>query len=61
VLRVQAGLAMQERADWWTRLQEVSPEEREQMTAALDAQTSRPPGPRRGTRGRRRPRNSGPA
>jgi poly(A) polymerase len=61
VLRVQAGLAMQERADWWTRLQEVSPEEREQMTAALDGQTSRPPGPRRGARGRRRPRNVGPA
>jgi poly(A) polymerase len=61
VLRVQAGLAMQERADWWTRLQEVSPEEREQMTAALEGQTLRPPGPRRGPRGRRRPRNIGPA
>jgi poly(A) polymerase len=61
LLRVQAGLAMQERADWWTRLQEASPEEREQMTAALDAQASRPPAARRGARGRRRPRNIGPA
>jgi poly(A) polymerase len=62
LLRVQAGLAQQERADWWTRLQEVSPEEREQMTAAADGQSQRPPGgPRRGGRGRRRPRNIGPA
>jgi poly(A) polymerase len=61
VLRVQAGLAMQERADWWTRLQEVSPEEREQMTAALDVQTSRPSGPSRGARGGRRPRHPRPA
>jgi poly(A) polymerase len=62
LLRVQAGLAQQERADWWTRLQEVSPAEREQMTAAAEGQSQRPPGgPRRGGRGRRRPRNIGPA
>jgi poly(A) polymerase len=61
LLRVQAGLAMQERADWWTRLQEVSAEEREQMTAYADDPAARPAGPRRGGRGRRRPRNIGPA
>jgi poly(A) polymerase len=62
LLRVQAGLAQQERADWWTRLQEASAEEREQMTASADGQSPRPPGsPRRGGRGRRRPRNLGSA
>jgi poly(A) polymerase len=61
LLRVQAGLAVQERADWWTRLQEVSAEEREQMTASVDGASARPAGPRRGGRGRRRPRNIGPA
>jgi poly(A) polymerase len=61
LLRVQAGLALQERADWWTRLQEVSAEEREQMTAYADGPAARPAGPRRGGRGRRRPRNIGPA
>jgi len=61
LLRVQAGLAVQERADWWTRLQEVSAEEREQMTASVDGASARPAGPRRGGRGRRRPRNIGSA
>jgi poly(A) polymerase len=62
LLRVQAGLALQERADWWTRLQQVSPEEREEMTSAVDTNAPRPPGgPRRGGRGRRRPRNTGSA
>ena len=61
LLRVQAGLAVQERADWWTRLQEVSPEEREQMTVSVDGPSARPAGPRRGGRGRRRPRNIGSA
>jgi poly(A) polymerase len=61
LLRVQAGLAVQERADWWTRLQEVSPEEREQMTLSVDGPSARAAGPRRGGRGRRRPRNVGPA
>jgi poly(A) polymerase len=61
LLRVQAGLAVQERADWWTRLQEVSPEEREQMTLSVDGPSARAAGPRRGGRGRRRPRNVAPA
>jgi poly(A) polymerase len=58
-LRAQAGLAPQERADWWKRLQEVSPAEREQMLAALDGQAApRPAGARRGARSRRRPRSA---
>jgi poly(A) polymerase len=61
LLRVQAGMALQERADWWTCLQQATAEERDQMTASVDGQAPRSPGPRRGGRGRRRPRNPGPA
>jgi poly(A) polymerase len=61
LLRAQAGLALEERGDWWTRLQEASPAEREQMTDKLDGQaTPRPAGARRGARSRRRPRSAGP-
>ncbi len=61
LLRAQVGLALQERADWWTRLQEVSPAEREEMLKGLEGQAApRPAGARRGPRGRRRPRSSGP-
>jgi poly(A) polymerase len=63
MLRAQSSLASQERADWWKRLQEVSPEEREQMTAALEeagAGAPRPAARRRGPRRRRRPRSAGP-
>jgi poly(A) polymerase len=61
-LRAQAGLAPQERADWWKRLQEVSAAEREQMLAALEGQAApRPAGARRGARSRRRPRSAPPA
>ena len=61
LLRAQAGLALPERVDWWTRLQEVSADEREQMALALEGQgTARPQGARRGARGRRRPRSAGP-
>src|SRR6202040_694719 len=52
VLRAQAGLAMQERADWWTRLQAAAPAEREQMTAGLEGQA--PPRPAGGRGGGRR-------
>ncbi len=55
LLRAQQGLASQEMADWWTRLQEVSDQEREQM--ADDLGGSSPPrreGARRGPRRRRR-------
>ena len=62
LLRAQAGLAPQERADWWKRLQEVSPAEREPMLAALEGEAvGRAPGARRGARRRRRPRSAGPA
>jgi poly(A) polymerase len=61
LLRAQAGLALEERGDWWTRLQEASPAEREQMTDKLDGQaTPQPAGARRGARSRRRPRSAGP-
>jgi poly(A) polymerase len=59
ILRAQAGLAPQERADWWKRLQEVSPAEREQMLTGLEGQSAPRPagGARRGAR-RRRPRSA---
>ncbi|MBV8784139.1 MAG: polynucleotide adenylyltransferase PcnB [Gammaproteobacteria bacterium] len=58
LLRAQFGLAPAEIARWWTRLQEVSPEERGRMADALAGQTSGPaPTARRG--GRRRRRRSG--
>ena len=61
LLRAQAGLALQERADWWKRLQEVSPAEREQMLATLEGEAApRAAGARRGARSRRRPRSPGP-
>jgi poly(A) polymerase len=61
LLRAQAGLAPQERADWWKRLQEVSPAEREQMLIGLEGQAApRPAGARRGARSRRRPRSAPP-
>ena len=61
LLRAQAGLAPQERADWWKRLQEVSPAEREQMLIGLEGQAvPRPAGARRGARSRRRPRSAPP-
>ena len=61
LLRAQFGLAARERAEWWTRLQEVSPEERARMADALTGEGPRAPaaGPRR--RGRRRRRRAGPA
>jgi poly(A) polymerase len=62
LLRTQFGLAPREMADWWTRLQEVSSEERGKMADSL-AGTGSPPrtGGRRGGRGRRRRRSSRPA
>jgi poly(A) polymerase len=61
LLRAQSGLASQERADWWQRLQEVAPEERDEMIAALDqaaAAGPRPAGRRRGAHRRRRARSA---
>jgi poly(A) polymerase len=55
LLRAQFGLAPQEMADWWTRLQEVSVEERGRMADALAGESRAPSGaPRRGRRRRRR-------
>jgi poly(A) polymerase len=54
LLRAEFGLAPPEMATWWTRLQEVSPEERERMADALTGETRAPPAARRGGRRRRR-------
>ena len=61
VLRSEFGLAPKEMAQWWTRLQEVSPEERGRMADALagSPRTAAGPGegtgtPRRRSRRRRR-------
>jgi poly(A) polymerase len=63
LLRAEYGLASAEIAQWWTRIQEVSPEERGRMADALTGQTQHTEGtPRRGGRRRRRRRGpSGPA
>jgi poly(A) polymerase len=62
LLRAQLGMAAQETANWWTRLQEVSVEERGRMADALSNESLRssgsPAAPRRS--GRRRRRRSGP-
>jgi poly(A) polymerase len=54
LLRAQLGLASQEMVDWWTRLQEVSNEERDNMADELGGSTPRREGVRRGPRRRRR-------
>ncbi len=60
LLRAEHGLAPRERAEWWTRLQAASPEERGRMADALGtAAGAAPAGARR--RGRRRRRRGTPA
>jgi len=59
LLRAEYGLASSEIAGWWTRVQEVSAEERGHMADALTGQAQRMGGPRRG--GRRRRRRRGPS
>jgi len=55
LLRAEFGLAPPEMASWWTRLQEVTPEEREKMADELAGGETRPaPAARRGGRRRRR-------
>jgi poly(A) polymerase len=71
LLRAQHGLASNEIAQWWTRIQEVSAEERGQMADALTGQAQRTDSPPRsntggggaggGRRRRRRRRPSGPS
>jgi poly(A) polymerase len=62
LLRAQHGLAPDEIAKWWTRVQEVSAEERGLMADALTGQGQKPSegAPRRGGGGRRRRRRRGP-
>lgn len=59
LLRAQHGLASEEIAQWWTRVQEVSAEERGLMADALTGHAPRVEGSRRG--GRRRRRRRGPS
>ena len=54
LLRAQLGMAPQDMADWWTRLQEASDQEREEMADDLGGSTPRREGARRGPRRRRR-------
>ncbi len=57
LLRAEHGLASEQMAQWWTRVQEVSAEERAKMVDALAARSERPAGSRRGGRRRRRRRH----
>ncbi len=57
LLRADFGLAPREMAQWWTRVQEVSAEERATMADSLTGQAQRVEGPRRGGRRRRRRRH----
>jgi poly(A) polymerase len=65
LLRAQYGLASEDMADWWTRIQEVSPEERAQMADAITGQSQRIDVPHRagggGGGGRRRRRRRRPS
>jgi poly(A) polymerase len=61
LLRAEFGLASAETAQWWTRLQEASAEERGRMADALTGAGAAPQGPRpRGRRRRRRAKSSNP-
>ena len=57
LLRSDFGLASRDMAKWWTRVQEVSPDERGRMADALTGQAQRTDGPHRGGRRRRRRRH----
>jgi poly(A) polymerase len=63
LLRAEHGLAPREIADWWTRIQEVSGDERGRMVDALAPQGGPPRtgGARRGPRRRRRRRSTHPS
>jgi poly(A) polymerase len=54
LLRAQLGMAPQDMADWWTRLQEASDQEREEMADDVGGAAPRREGARRGPRRRRR-------
>jgi poly(A) polymerase len=58
LLRAEFGMAPKTTAQWWTRLQEVSAEERNAMADALASDAARDPdAPRPARRGRRRRRS----
>ena len=63
LLRAQIGMAPRETAEWWTRVQQVSPEEREQMADQLERQSGGRSGGAEGRSGgrSRRPRRRRPA
>ncbi len=62
LLRAQHGLASREIMQWWTRIQEVSADERARMADALSPHGGPPrPGARRGPRRRRRRRSTHPS
>ncbi len=54
LLRSEHGLVPRATADWWTRIQQVSPPERAEMADALAGSAERKEGARRGPRRRRR-------
>ena len=56
LLRAEHGLASREIADWWTKIQDVPPAEREQMIESASGQGAAGSAPRRGSRNRRRRR-----
>ena len=58
LLRSEFGLASREMAKWWTRIQEVSAEERAKMADSVTGHAQRSDAPRRGGRRRRRRHNS---
>ena len=60
LLRAEHGMASREMAEWWTKVQEASPEDRERMLEGVTGQAQQADGPRRGPRKRRR-RRRGPA
>ena len=58
LLRSEFGLAARDMAQWWTRVQEVSSEERGKMADSLTGHAQRADAPRRGGRRRRRRHHS---
>ena len=56
LLRAEHGLASPEMAEWWTKIQETTAEERESMAESLGGRALQSEGPRRGPRKRRRRR-----
>jgi len=57
LLRAEVGEVSHDVADWWTRFQEVNPNERQSMVKSLSSEAGGPPGKKR--RRRRRKKGSG--